>query len=260
MYQNDEKDSPEEKNERTESSEPDSDETDSADDSHYKSQSEETDSQADNTTSEIYNGISQKNDVPDSDQEVSASETKDSDDQNDPVKAKDLFDPAPSYQNNEERKLPQRSLADKTLYAWRFGAVIEAIFFFIFSAAYWGASQFIALPMWGLYTLIAITLAWAVFYISIWQSLCWSRWKYQVYEDEVELMFGVVIKRRIIIPMIRVQHVDTRQGPVLRYLGLASVTISTAATVHEVPGLTIDNADRLRDQIAELAREADPDE
>lgn len=176
------------------------------------------------------------------------------------VKAKDLYETAPSYRDGEYRQLPEHSLADKTLHAWRLGAVIEVIFLLIFPAAYWGVSQFMALPAWGFYTIIGLTVVWGVFHVLIWQSLSWSRWKYQVYEDEVELMFGVIIKRRIIIPMIRVQHVDTRQGPVLRYLGLASVTISTAATVHEVPGLTMENADRLRDQIAELAREADPDE
>ncbi|ADH99585.1 PH domain-containing protein [Salisediminibacterium selenitireducens] len=176
------------------------------------------------------------------------------------VPVTELYDPAPSFEAGEKRSLPNLPLAEKTLSAWRIGAVIEAVFLFLFPLGYWGVSQFTALPEWGLYVLILVTFVWGLFHIIIWQSLIWSRWKYQVYEDEVELMFGVIVKRRIIIPMIRVQHVDTRQGPVLRYFGLASVTISTAATVHEIPGLTMDNADRLRDQIAELAREADPDE
>lgn len=176
------------------------------------------------------------------------------------VRVKELYDPAPSFEAGEKRPLPKLPLAGKTLSAWRIGAVVEAVFLFLFPLGYWGVSQFTELPEWGLYVLILISFVWGLFHILIWQSLIWSRWKYQVYEDEVELMFGVIVKRRIIIPMIRVQHVDTRQGPVLRYFGLASVTISTAATVHEIPGLTMADADRLRDQIAELAREADPDE
>ncbi|AOM82855.1 PH domain-containing protein [Salisediminibacterium beveridgei] len=242
MHFQEEKESPDEKKEETELSTTDYDHPDNDTDPNEIRQ---------NSEGNIFNN----------DEFRETDETSnDTEDKTDPVKAKDLYESAPSYLHGEHRQLPEHSLAYKTLHAWRFGAVIEAIFLFVFPAAYWGASQFTALPTWGFYALIGITIVWGVFHVFIWQSLSWSRWKYQVYEDEVELMFGVIIKRRIIIPMIRVQHVDTRQGPVLRYLGLASVTISTAATVHEVPGLTIERADQLRDQIAELAREADPDE
>jgi len=40
----------------------------------------------------------------------------------------------------------------------------------------------------------------------------------------------------------------------MRRFGLASVTISTAAGVHEIPALSIEVADELRDKISRLAR------
>jgi uncharacterized protein len=158
------------------------------------------------------------------------------------------------------RPLPDRSLAPRTLRVWKIGAVVESLFLFLIPAGYWGLSQFWELPAWGFYTLIGFFLMLALVDIFLIQSLKWKRWRYKVYENEVELMRGVFIVERVIIPMIRVQHVDTRQGPVLRHYKLASVTISTAATIHEIPGLQVEAADELRDQIAHLAREADPDE
>ena len=63
----------------------------------------------------------------------------------------------------------------------------------------------------------------------------------------------------ILIPVNRVQHVDTRQGPILRNYALSNVTISTAATTHEIPALTEENAGKVRDQISRLALKAKED-
>ena len=63
----------------------------------------------------------------------------------------------------------------------------------------------------------------------------------------------------IVIPFIRVQNTDTRQGPIMRAFGLASVTVSTAAGEHEIPGLALAEAADVRDKAAELARIARED-
>lgn len=158
------------------------------------------------------------------------------------------------------RALPDESLAPKALNVWKISAVLESVFLFLIPLAYWGTMQVWDLPMWILYTLIGFAVSLAILDIFIIQTMKWNRWRYKVYDNELELMRGVFVVERVIIPMIRVQHVDTRQGPILRHYKLSSVTISTAATIHEIPGLQVEKADELRDQIAHLAREADPDE
>jgi membrane protein YdbS with pleckstrin-like domain len=57
--------------------------------------------------------------------------------------------------------------------------------------------------------------------------------------------------------MVRVQHVDTSQGPIMRAFGLSDVKVSTAAGVHAIPALADHDADALRDRIAVLARVTD---
>lgn len=87
----------------------------------------------------------------------------------------------------------------------------------------------------------------------------WMRWRYEVREAEIELQHGLFIVKRTLIPMIRVQHVDTTQGPLLRKYNLAVLTISTAATVHAIPAIAVEEADALRQQISVLARVAKED-
>ena len=67
------------------------------------------------------------------------------------------------------------------------------------------------------------------------------------------------MKKRVIVPLVRVQHVQTKQGPILRANGLATVTISTAGESFEIPGLAEADAAALRDRVAELARLAKED-
>lgn len=70
---------------------------------------------------------------------------------------------------------------------------------------------------------------------------------------------GLFIIRRTLIPMIRVQHVETCQGPFLHKYQLASVEVSTAATVHTIPALDIQEADELRQYISKMASVEDED-
>ena len=85
------------------------------------------------------------------------------------------------------------------------------------------------------------------------------RWRYEVSPDYLDIAKGIIWRKRYTIPFIRVQNTDTRQGPILRAFKLASVTVSTAAKEHEIPGLDFETAEQLRDRAAELARIARED-
>ena len=85
------------------------------------------------------------------------------------------------------------------------------------------------------------------------------RWRYELHDDYLDIAKGIIWRKRYIIPFIRVQNTDTRQGPILRAFGLSSVTVATAAGEHAIPGLANDVADQVRDRAAELARIARED-
>ena len=102
-------------------------------------------------------------------------------------------------------------------------------------------------------------LALLVLFLGVLPQIRYIRWRYEITEDYLDIAKGIVWRSRYIIPFIRVQNTDTQQGPILRAFGLASVTVSTAAGEHVIPGLDFATAEQLRDRAAELARLARED-
>lgn len=90
--------------------------------------------------------------------------------------------------------------------------------------------------------------------IYIIPALRYRRWRYDIFEQEIYIQHGIMIRTRTLVPMIRVQHVDTEQGPILKKFRLATVSISTAAGKHIIPALLEEDASHLRDRISTLAR------
>jgi membrane protein YdbS with pleckstrin-like domain len=88
-------------------------------------------------------------------------------------------------------------------------------------------------------------------------ELRWRRWRWEVREHEIDLQRGVLVVRRTLIPMARVQHVETERGPIGQALGLSTVEIHTAAGSHQIPLLRDLDAGLMRARIAELARTDD---
>ena len=92
---------------------------------------------------------------------------------------------------------------------------------------------------------------------SVVPDLRWRRWHYEIREDEVDLQRGVLWVTRTLVPLARIQHVDTQSGPLQRRFGLATVVFYTAAGANQIPELSAPVAAQARDRIAELTREQD---
>lgn len=94
------------------------------------------------------------------------------------------------------------------------------------------------------------------FYLALsllWPTLSWSRYRYAIRGHDLIVERGVLFRQTVSVPLSRIQHVDTHQGPLERSLGLSSVFIYTAAglTVDAtVPGLEEHAAAELRDQLS----------
>lgn len=104
---------------------------------------------------------------------------------------------------------------------------------------------------------LVVAVALAVIGVAIVPNLIWRHWRYEIGEAEVDLQHGWVTVTRTLVPMARIQHVDTRRGPLQRRFGLASVVFYTAAGASEIPALADHVADATRDRIAVLANTRD---
>jgi membrane protein YdbS with pleckstrin-like domain len=79
-------------------------------------------------------------------------------------------------------------------------------------------------------------------------------WGYAERADDLLVRRGVLVRRLSVVPYGRMQFVDVTAGPVDRLFGLATVQLHTAAAATDarIPGLTVDEAHRLRDRLAAL--------
>jgi membrane protein YdbS with pleckstrin-like domain len=85
-------------------------------------------------------------------------------------------------------------------------------------------------------------------------ELRWRRWRWDVDPAAVVIRHGTFTVTETLVPMVRVQHVDTTSDIIEQALDLSTVVIHTAAGSHKIPLLSVVQADELRDRIAELAR------
>lgn len=154
---------------------------------------------------------------------------------------------------------PQKRISAKALTVWRISGAIKIVISWILAAVAIFLLHIFKGPFWISVLLIGIELISTYFIIFLFPSLRWRCWRYDVRDEEIELQEGIFIVKRTLVPMIRVQHVDTVQGPILRKYQLASVIINTAATAHEIPALEESEAEELRRFISNLARVADED-
>jgi uncharacterized protein len=147
---------------------------------------------------------------------------------------------------------PSRTLAPAARTLWRLeGALTTAVALIAGLVVQSTAGGTWALLGWAAVLLVAVVA------IVLVPELRWRRWRWEVREQEIDIRRGTIAITRTLVPMLRVQHVDTKRDLLQQGLGLATVVFHTAAGANEIPALTVDEAAQVRDRIAVLARTAD---
>ena len=139
---------------------------------------------------------------------------------------------------------------------WLAGALVTAG---VLAAAGYGLRRFVYPLPWGA---VAALVGFVGLVGAVMALLRYRVWRFEVRDDSLYLVRGVLTRTDTSVPFVRVQHVDTRRGPVERVVGLASVVVYTAGTRGAditIPGLTPDRASALRERLRDLATESDLD-
>ena len=148
----------------------------------------------------------------------------------------------------------ENKISKKALKVWRITGVI--ISFFILLTAFL-CTVFTVMFNWNDWVIygswIGVVLG-SFLAIFLFPTLRWKWWRYEVREEEIEIQQGLFVVKRTLVPMVRVQHVDTKQGPIMRRYNLSTVEVSTAATVHEIPALDSEEAESLREYIMKMIK------
>jgi len=151
---------------------------------------------------------------------------------------------------------PSRTLAPQARTYWSLSAMGQVLPVLLLLGLF-GPALARRLPDLLLLVLGVVIPVGIVVYVLVIPKLRWRRWRYEIREQEIDLQRGAFTVRRTLVPMSRVQHVDTRRTVVSEMFGLASVVFHTAAGANEIPALGEAEAAEIRDRIADLAATAD---
>ena len=111
------------------------------------------------------------------------------------------------------------------------------------TVTHWGVGAIVG----GALLLVNLVLA------IVWPPLQYDAFRYAVRHHDLLVQSGVFFRRWSSVPLSRIQHVDSRQGPLERLFGVQRVLVYTAAGVSAdgvIPALTEDNATALRDALS----------
>lgn len=146
------------------------------------------------------------------------------------------------------------SLHPRIMIIWLFQGIILATLFagvalaveiFFLDIGYW-----VAAATFGIVLLIVI----------VHTILRYRIWGFEIRNDELYLERGVITRVNTVVPHVRIQHVDSRRGPIERALRLATTVVYTAGSRGAdvmVPGLTPDRSEALQDELKRLAIETE---
>lgn len=154
-----------------------------------------------------------------------------------------------------------KQLEKDVLKVWKIRASISFVFYVALVIGFIFVNEkFWHLPIW------TYAVAGGGFFILglleyvVFPRIRYEHFTYEVRSDEVEVTYGLFIVTKMLIPMNRVQHVKTEQGPILKKYGLSALHISTASNTEKIPGLLEEEALSLRNTIANLAKVDEEDE
>ncbi|WPS85578.1 PH domain-containing protein (plasmid) [Brevibacillus halotolerans] len=145
---------------------------------------------------------------------------------------------------------------------WRMKAILSCfIWSVIFSIplfVYWFWLQTWQWMFYGSIISIAIIVIYDLYFIANGVKRKYLRHGYSLTEDEITIRRGDVwSKSSSIIPMNRIQHVDKEQGLIAKRYNLAELAFHTAGQAHTIPGIKMDKAEELRNQVIKLAKIGD---
>ncbi len=149
---------------------------------------------------------------------------------------------------------PSRRLPEKAKGYWRVALAGQLVVPLIVSLMLVAVWREIGVPA-AVPFLVILVIGLAA--IAVVPEVRWRRWRYEVREEEIDLRHGTWTVRRTLVPVRRVQHVDTRSSALQGSFDLATVSIHTAAGATEIPALLRGEAEDVRRRVGELARTRD---
>lgn len=109
----------------------------------------------------------------------------------------------------------------------------------------------------GLIALTVIGIPWTYVVSS---PLFYKTFRYGLTDDFLYIKSGIWTISEVVVPMAKIQSIELQQGAIMRKFGVSTVQISTMKESYEISYIESEVAQKLRDDIAKLARLKELDE
>lgn len=137
---------------------------------------------------------------------------------------------------------------------WIINGIISSIVIMIIACLiYHFAKQYVS------YWPLVIGGVLSVFLTFIDPFIEYKQWSYRITEEKVEYNHGIYYKKKSIIPISRIQHLDISQGPIQKIFKLSTVKIYTAGLEHEIEAISMDKAEEIVENLNKLILKVNED-
>ena len=149
------------------------------------------------------------------------------------------------------------SISKRSIHIWRTSNLITDILILILCIGLLITSysfhwyQWIIITLWIVIPIIPLGMIWSVAMEPKWK---YTYWTYGFNEHYVRFQHGRLFSKQVVIPMSKIQFVETEQGPLLRSNNVETITIGTMGTPHKIPMLAREDAHILKEHIATYAQ------
>lgn len=149
-----------------------------------------------------------------------------------------------------------KKISKRAITLWRIKNAIAAVVVALFAVAAFVLSQMYDwMPLFVTWILLGIAVIILLTDVIIIPNIKYRTTSYGIIDDVLMVHKGVFTKTRQHVPLIRIQNIDTSQGPLMEYLNLKVVKLRTASNVVYIPELDAEEADQVRDDIRQIVNE-----
>ncbi len=103
------------------------------------------------------------------------------------------------------------------------------------------------------YVMIALTFI-TIIYIIIAPHIYYRHYRYLVTNEKIDIRRGIIILRRILVPIERIHQVEITKGPINNALGLADIEVTTAGGKVKLEFLDSQDAEQIAEMLNEFIR------
>lgn len=161
-----------------------------------------------------------------------------------------------------EYPLLPKQMPDRIKVVWRNTLFFRAFIFLLIGIAATLLLQWLGqledLWLWVMIGYFALVILLSLFTFAL-IPYRYNFYRYEITPEDLAFQKGYIFRSITYVPINRIQHVETEQGPFLRRENLMEIVIHTAATSHHIAGLDMEEAMSLRNQIIELVKVAKED-